>query len=143
MSRTSKGKGSVGVLLVVASIMVADEADVDGREEREDEGLDETDEDFEHAGDGGDDVWSNAAEGMDEVLSTEDVAVETERKGDQARGDGEDFNAADAKEDETEHEPHRGAELLLVGLVAEEIEDQRLKAGVTQHKISPGEERDD
>ena len=103
MSRASKVKGSVGVFVVVASIMVADEADVDGREEREDEGLDEADEDFEHAGDGRDDVRSNAAEGMDQVLSAEDVAVETERERNQAGGDREDFNDADAKEDEAQH----------------------------------------
>ena len=80
---------------------------------------------------------------MDQVLSAEDVAVETERKRNQAGGDGEDLNAADAKEDEAQHEPHGEAELLLVGLVAEEIEDQRLNPGVTQHEISPGEERED
>ena len=45
---------SVGVVLVVTALVVADEADVDGREQGEDERLDEADEHLEDAGDGRD-----------------------------------------------------------------------------------------
>ena len=131
------------MLLVVATFVVADEADVHGGEEREDEGLDETHEDFEETSDGWDDVRGDATERVDQVLAAEDVTIETERKGDEAEGDGDDFDATDAEEDEAEHDPHREAELLLVGLVAEEVEDQHLEARVAQHEIGPGDERDD
>jgi hypothetical protein len=49
-SRASKAKGSVGVVFVVTAFVIADEADVDGGEQREDECLDDSDKDFEQAG---------------------------------------------------------------------------------------------
>ena len=45
-SRAAKAKGSVGVFLVVAAFVIADQADVHGGEQGEDEGLDQPDQDL-------------------------------------------------------------------------------------------------
>ena len=133
----------MGVLVVVAAFVVTNQADINGGEEREDEGLNKAHENFQQSRDGRDDIRGNAAKRVDQVFAAEDVAVKSERKGDEAERDRDDFDAADAQEDKTEHDPHREAELLLVGLIAEEVEDQHLEARVAQHEISPSDERDD
>jgi len=126
----------------VAAFVVTDEADVDGGEQRENEGLNQTDQDFEQTRDGRNHVGGDATQRVDEVFAAEDITVETEGKGNQTESDGHDFDTTDAQEDEAEQDPHREADFFLVRLVAEKIENKNFETGVAQDEISPSDERD-
>src|SRR6478736_3434906 len=114
--------------------MVAEEADVDGAQEGEDRGLDEADEQLHEVED------KEEVRAVEEIFPAEDVAEQTDRKREGADGDREHLDAADDQEDQRKEGIEPGGRLGLVRLVAEEIPEDELRAGVLEDDDQVGAE---
>jgi hypothetical protein len=71
----------VMVVFVIATLVVADEADVDADQKGEDEGLDEADEKLQEVERNRQAPAGDGRHGVDDVFAAEGVAVESQRKG--------------------------------------------------------------
>jgi hypothetical protein len=123
------------VVVIVVVAVVADEADVDGAQEGEHEGLDEADEQLHEVED------EKEAGAVEQVFTTEDVAEKTDRKGEGADADGEHLDEADEDEHKREDRVEPAGGFVLVGLVAEEVPENHLRAGDLEDDDQPRRRR--
>src|SRR5271154_4162712 len=109
--------------------MVADEADVDAHEEHEHERLDEADQELEEVERRGKAPFLDAAHRVHEVFPAKDVTVEPERERDGPKEDRDDLDEAGAEEYAVQRIVDDRGRVLLVGLVAEEVLEDKYQAG--------------
>jgi len=127
-----RGRGFIFVIMVIA--MITNQADVDSGEQSEDDGLDQTDQQLHEVED------KKEGGAVEEIFTAVDVAEEANGEGERADKDRKNFDAAHDQEDQSEDGVEPAGSFLFLGLVAEEIDEQKFQAGKPEDQNCPSAE---
>lgn len=128
--------GGVSFLVIVVITVIADKADINRGEKRENDGLDQADEQLHEIEN------EQEAGAMEEILATKDIAEETNGESEGTDENGENFNAAHDQKDQGENriEPTWG--FRFIGFVAEKIPENEFWPGIFEDDDKPSAEGD-
>lgn len=119
------------MVVIVAFVVITDEADIHTKEENKDEALHATYEQLQEV------EGENEARAVEEVFTTEDVSEETDGEGEGANEDGYNFDEAYYQEDKREEKIHTAADFFSVGLVTKEVKEDDFQASVAEADDEP------
>ncbi len=130
-------------MLITMIVMRGGELDVNGAEEGEDDGLEQSDQQF-HKIEGQlqcrleqNAFPAEAAHCVEDVFTCEDVSKQTNRQSDRAEEDGDDFDHANEQEDQSNHKAH---EPLEATLWTKGVDDEAPHAEFLDRQIKPDNE---
>ena len=121
--------GALLVIMVIA--MVADEADINGAEQREDCGLNEADEHLHEVEN------ENEVSAVEQILAAEDIAEQAHGKREGTDDDREYVGAADDQEYGRQDRVEPAGSFAFLRLVAEEVEEENFRARELENDDQP------
>lgn len=132
----------VAVLIIMTAFsvivtMVTKQTNIDRCEQREDEGLNEADEELHEVED------ENETGAMEEIFATEDVTEKTDRKGEGANRDRENFDKPDDQKYERKDRIEPTRCFLLFRFITEEIPQNEFRTGDLEYDDRPCAEGDE